>query len=97
MFTDDRVCLDGLYTDATVYHEVCETFTVDQDYAGVDRPRIVDSLARETARGDKNALTGLLPVKCADKTLHLRTPDDIVGRIPLRLDIDTGEAKRVLV
>jgi hypothetical protein len=51
-----------LYTDTTVDHEVCETFAIDQDYDGIDRPRIVDSLAGKTASVDKNALTEVFSV-----------------------------------
>ena len=36
-------------------------------------------------------------MKRADKALHLRSSDDIVGRISLRLDIDPGQAKGILV
>jgi hypothetical protein len=94
---DDRVRLYRLHTDTAVDHEICETHPVDQDHAGVNRPRILDGLAREGTSSYKDALIGLLSMKRANEALHLWSPDGIVGRIPLGLHIDPSQAEGILV
>ena len=56
---DDRIRLYSLDPYTAVYHEAGEALAVDQDHAGVHRPRVVDGLAREAARCNKDALIGL--------------------------------------
>ena len=59
--------------------------------------RVVDGLAREAARCNNDALIGLLTMKRTNEALYLRPPDDIIGRIPLGLNVDAGQTQRVLV
>src|SRR6185437_16235512 len=82
---------------SAIYHEAGEALAVDQDHAGVHRPRVVNGLAREAAGSDEYALTGLLTMKRTNEALYLRPPDDIIGRIPLGLNVHAGQTQRVLV
>ena len=48
------------------------------------------------ASGDEDALVGLAAGERPDERLDRRAPDDVVGGVALGLDVDAGQAERVL-
>jgi hypothetical protein len=86
-----------LHTNAVADDQTGQALPVDQDDSSGDIRRVVTSALAEAARGDEDALTGLIAVQRADESLYLGPAHRSVQGLALRPDVDSAQYEGILV
>ena len=94
---DDMDRALDLNAHPVAHHQARKAIAVDEHYAGGDLVCERLCLKAELAGGDEDALVGLVSRECAHESLNRRAADDVIGCVPLGLDVDAAQPEGVLV